>query len=61
MYLKASPLSSSMSDSPSERNVIGELQNLAAKRRWELPIYEFDEPTGEAHSKTFACLVKVDN
>ena len=52
-------LSNSASDSPHDRNVIGELQNLAAKRKWELPEYQFDEPVGEAHSKTFTCLVKV--
>ncbi len=48
-----------MSESPCDRNVIGELQNLAAKKRWQPPAYEYEEPTGEAHSKTFTCLVKV--
>ncbi|XP_028393597.1 RISC-loading complex subunit tarbp2-like [Dendronephthya gigantea] len=42
-----------------ERNVVGELQNLAAKKKWELPTYEYGEPTGEAHSKTFTCLVRM--
>lgn len=52
-------LSSGSSASPCERNTVGELQNLAARKRWELPTYEYGEPTGEAHSKTFTCLVRV--
>ncbi|XP_046850639.1 RISC-loading complex subunit tarbp2-like isoform X2 [Xenia sp. Carnegie-2017] len=46
-------------ETPSNRNTIGELQNLAASRKWSLPVYEFCEPTGLAHSKTFTCLVKM--
>ena len=59
IYFQSPSLNSSTSDSPYDRNVVGELQNLAAKNRWELPVYKYEEPTGQAHSKTFTCLVKV--
>jgi hypothetical protein len=59
LHFQASSLSSGRSDSPSDRNFIGELGELAAKKRWPLPQYDYPEVTGEPHSRTFTCLVKV--